>query len=253
MNSMIQVHRLHKQFHKHQVLKDIGLSVEEGQVVAIIGPSGSGKSTLLRCLNYLEKPDSGAIELGGRTIQLEKAGKEDILYLRRNTAMVFQQFNLFKHKTALENVMIGLTDVQKKSKAEARQLADHYLDKVGLANRRDYFPKHLSGGQQQRVAIARAMALNPKVILLDEPTSALDPEVVNDVLKVIRTAAGEGRTMLIVSHEMGFVYEIADKVIFMDQGRIVEQGTPRELYNTPQQERTRQFLSKVNVGDHYTI
>jgi ABC-type polar amino acid transport system ATPase subunit len=250
---MIQVHRLHKQFHKHQVLKDIGLSVEEGQVVAIIGPSGSGKSTLLRCLNYLEKPDSGAIELGGRTIQLEKAGKEDILYLRRNTAMVFQQFNLFKHKTALENVMIGLTDVQKKSKAEARQLADHYLDKVGLANRRDYFPKHLSGGQQQRVAIARAMALNPKVILLDEPTSALDPEVVNDVLKVIRTAAGEGRTMLIVSHEMGFVYEIADKVIFMDQGRIVEQGTPRELYNTPQQERTRQFLSKVNVGDHYTI
>ncbi|MFK4304145.1 ABC-type polar amino acid transport system ATPase subunit [Paenibacillus sp. RC254] len=250
---MIRVRSLHKQFHKHQVLKGIDLDVGEGQVVAIIGPSGSGKSTILRCINYLEKPEDGIIELDGRVIDARQAKKNDILYLRQHTTMVFQQFNLFKHKTALANVMLGLTEVQKKSKAEARKIADHYLDKVGLSNRKSYYPRHLSGGQQQRVAIARALALNPKVILLDEPTSALDPEMVNDVLEVIRTAAREGRTMIIVSHEMNFVYEIADKVIFMDNGQIVEQGTPQDIYLSPRQERTRQFLSKVNIGSNYSI
>ncbi|MHA6534707.1 amino acid ABC transporter ATP-binding protein [Paenibacillus sp. BAC0078] len=250
---MIQVRNLHKKFQKHQVLKDIDLDVGEGEVVAIIGPSGSGKSTLLRCINFLEKPESGLIELDGKRINIERASKQEILYLRQHTAMVFQQFNLFKHKTALENVMIGLTDVQKKGKQEARETAEYYLEKVGLKNRIKYYPKHLSGGQQQRVAIARALALNPKVILLDEPTSALDPEVVNDVLEVIRAAAREGRTMIIVSHEMNFVYEIADKVIFMDKGQVVEQGTPQDIYLEPRQERTRQFLSKVNIHSNYSI
>lgn len=250
---MIQIRNLHKKFERHEVLRGIDMDIGEGEVVAIIGPSGSGKSTLLRCINFLEKPELGFIELDGRQINMEHINKQDTMYLRQHTAMVFQQFNLFKHKTALENVMIGLTDVQKKNKQEALNIAEYYLKSVGLKNRMGYYPKHLSGGQQQRVAIARALALNPKVILFDEPTSALDPEVVNDVLEVITAAAQEGRTMVIVSHEMSFVYEIADKVIFMDRGQIVEIGTPQQIYLEPQEERTKQFLSKVNINANYSI
>jgi ABC-type polar amino acid transport system ATPase subunit len=250
---MMRITSIKKNFGKTVVLRGINLTVKDGQVVAIIGPSGSGKSTFLRCLDYLERPDSGRIELVGLTVNAERARKNEILELRRGTAMVFQQFNLFKNRTAKENVMEGLTLVKKIPAAKAREIAEFYLNGVGLSNRMDYFPRQLSGGQQQRVGIARALALEPKVILLDEPTSALDPEMVGEVLSVIGKEAKNGRTMIIVSHEMGFVQEVADEVAFLDNGLILEQGSPRDIFLNPSNERTKQFLSRVFQSFSYNI
>jgi ABC-type polar amino acid transport system ATPase subunit len=235
------------------VLKGIDLSVAEGEVVGLIGVSGSGKSTFLRCLNFLEVPDEGRIRLGDRLVDVSAAKKDDILYLRRGTSMVFQLFNLFKYKTALENVIEGLIVVKKTPPEEARVIGEELLARVGLKDRMDYYPSKLSGGQQQRVAIARAMSMNPKVLLLDEPTSALDPELIAEVLSVIKRIAKEGQTMIIVSHEMNFIYDISDRVIFLDEGAILEQGTPKELFSSPQNERTRQFISRVSLTNDYII
>jgi ABC-type polar amino acid transport system ATPase subunit len=250
---VIEIKGLKKRFNKHQVLKGIDLSVAEGETVGLIGVSGSGKSTFLRCLNFLEAPDEGSIRLGERSIDVSAAKKDDILYLRRNTSMVFQLFNLFKYKTALENVIEGLVVVKKMPPAEARAVGEDLLVRVGLHDRMHYYPSKLSGGQQQRVAIARAMSMNPKVLLLDEPTSALDPELIAEVLSVIRRIAKEGQTMIIVSHEMNFIYDISDKVIFLDEGSVLERGTPREVFHAPQSERARQFLSRVSLANDYTI
>ncbi|MFW5433550.1 amino acid ABC transporter ATP-binding protein [Paenibacillus apiarius] len=250
---MIQIKSLHKKFGKHHVLNGVSLTVEDGQVIAIIGPSGSGKSTLLRCINFLETPQSGTISLDDVIVDVSTATKRDMLHLRRNTAMVFQQFNLLKYKTAVENVMEGLVTVQGVRENDARDIACAYLDRVGLGDRKNYYPRELSGGQQQRVGIARALALHPQVILFDEPTSALDPEMAGEVLAVIRSAAKEGRTMIIVSHEMSFVQEIADKVIFFEQGAIVEEGTPKEIFREAKHERTKQFLSRVHLPVDYAI
>jgi L-cystine transport system ATP-binding protein len=244
---MLELKGIHKSFGKTEVLKGVDVSVEEGDIVGIIGSSGSGKSTLLRCINFLEHADAGTMELDGVSFDVKSPGKKNIRYMRQNTAMVFQQFNLFSEKNAVENVTLGLVKVQKKPLSEAIEIANQLLDKVGLSDRKDFFPSQLSGGQQQRVALARAIALNPKVILLDEPTSALDPEMINEVLEVIRQLAREKRTMIIVSHEMNFIYQICNKVLFMDNGVILESGTPEELFDHTREERTRQFLSKVSI------
>ena len=250
---MIKIQGLHKKFGKHHVLKGIDLEVNDGEVMAIIGPSGSGKSTILRCLNFLEAPQEGTIAIDDFSVNVAQAKKEDILYLRRHTSMVFQQFYLFKQKTALENVMEGLVTVQNVPKDEAAVLARQLLTKVGLADRTDYYPRQLSGGQQQRVGIARSLAMNPKVLLLDEPTSALDPEMVGEVLAVIKSVIKEKQTMILVSHEMSFVHEIADRVIFLDEGVIVEQGTPTQVFNETKNDRTKQFLARVNLTFAYDI
>ena len=250
---MIEIKGITKKYHKHVVLDEIDLTVHDGEVVAIIGPSGAGKSTLLRCLNLLEKPDSGVIKLDDIVIDTTAIKKKDVLELRKNTAMVFQSFNLFKQKTALENVMEGLTIVKKMEKEEAKKLASLNLDKVGLADRADYFPKELSGGQQQRVAIARALSMNPKILLLDEPTSALDPELVGEVLSVIKAAAKAGNTMILVSHELSFVRDVASRVLFLEGGKIIEDGTPSEVFNYPKNERTKQFLSRFYNTVEYNI
>ena len=242
---ILRVESLHKSFGSSEILKGIDFSVDEGQVVGIIGSSGSGKSTLLRCIDFLEKPTSGRITLLDQSFDVSRATRDQVLHMRRNTAMVFQQFHLFKYKTALENVMEGLVAVQKMPKAQARQIAEQHLTDVGLSDRMNYYPRQLSGGQQQRVAIARALALNPKVLLLDEPTSALDPEMVGEVLDVIRRVAARGRTMVIVSHEMSFIQQIADEVLFMDGGVIAERGTPDEIFRNTKQERTRRFLERI--------
>lgn len=248
MTALLQLRGLRKSFGSIDVLKGIDLDVNRGEVVAVIGVSGSGKSTILRCVDFLETPDAGTITLDGRSFDAAHASKEDIRYMRRNTAMVFQLFHLFKYKTALENVTEGLVTVQKVAKPQAIAQAKELLDLVGLADRIDHFPNQLSGGEQQRVAIARSLALNPKVILLDEPTSALDPEMIADVLGVIKDLAGQSRTMIIVSHEMNFVYEIADQVVFLDEGQILEQGSPREVFDSPKTDRARQFVSRINLG-----
>ena len=245
---ILRVETLHKRFGKNEILKGIDFSVDEGQVVGIIGSSGSGKSTLLRCIDFLERPDAGRITLMDQSFDVKEARREQILYMRRNTAMVFQQFHLFKYKTALENVMEGLVAVRRLDKAQARAIAEKQLTDVGLADRMDYYPRQLSGGQQQRVAIARALALDPKVLLLDEPTSALDPEMVGEVLDVIRRVADQGKTMVIVSHEMGFVAQISDEVLFMDGGVIAERGAPRDIFHNAKQERTRKFLERLHTG-----
>ncbi|RKN80493.1 amino acid ABC transporter ATP-binding protein [Paenibacillus ginsengarvi] len=250
---MIAISNITKSFGRHQVLKGIDLSVSTGEVVAILGPSGSGKTTLLRCLNYLERPDNGSIAIGDFAVDCKRAGKKDILRLRRKSAMVFQQYNLFKHKTALENVMEGLLVVQKQPKEEAKARSIALLSKVGLGSKLDAYPSELSGGQQQRVGIARALALNPEVILFDEPTSALDPELVGEVLAVIRSIAKEGITMIIVTHEMGFAQDVASHVVFMDGGVIVEQGKPSELFRAPKEERTKQFLNRIRPELNYSI
>jgi ABC-type polar amino acid transport system ATPase subunit len=250
---VIQLRGLQKRFDHIEVLKGIDLDLAEGEVLGVIGASGSGKSTLLRCIDFLETPDKGTITLDGRVVDAAKVTKADILYLRRHTAMVFQLFHLFKYKTALENVTEGLITVQKVGKAEAELAARALLDRVGLSDRVDHYPNQLSGGQQQRVAIARSLALNPKVMLLDEPTSALDPEMIAEVLTVIKDLASEGRTMIIVSHEMNFVCDIADQVVFLDEGEILEQGTPAEVFGAPKTERARQFISRVNLNTSYVI
>jgi L-cystine transport system ATP-binding protein len=250
---MIQLSNITKSFGRNQVLKGIDLKVNKGEVVAILGPSGSGKTTLLRCVNYLEKPNDGVITIGEFSVDCKRAGKKEIHQLRQKSAMVFQQYNLFRHKTALENVMEGLVVVKKLPKEEARQRSVELLEKVGLGSKLDSYPSQLSGGQQQRVGIARALALNPEVILFDEPTSALDPELVGEVLAVIRKIAKEGITMIIVTHEMTFAQDVASHVVFMDEGVIIEEGKPAELFNRPKEERTKQFLRRIRPELSYSI
>lgn len=239
---VIKVNNLHKYFGKVEVLKGIDLEISEGEVVAIIGPSGSGKSTLLRCLNLLETPTSGEIIFEGNALT---AKGTDINKLRQKMGMVFQSFNLFPHKTAKENLMLAPSLLGKGKKSELEAKALDLLAKVGLSDRADNYPSQLSGGQKQRVAIARALAMDPDVILFDEPTSALDPEVVGDVLAVMKKLAEEGMTMVVVTHEMGFAREVADRVVFMDNGVVQEDAPPEQLFNHPQNERAKAFLSKV--------
>ncbi|MDJ1112296.1 MULTISPECIES: amino acid ABC transporter ATP-binding protein [Macrococcus] len=239
---MISVNKLYKSFGEVEVLKGIDLEVSTGEVVAIIGPSGSGKSTLLRCLNLLETPTSGEIIFEGN--QLTAKGT-NINKLRQKMGMVFQSFNLFPHKTVIENLMLAPSLLNKGDKSGLKATALELLDKVGLQDRAEHYPSQLSGGQKQRVAIARALAMNPDVMLFDEPTSALDPEVVGDVLQVMKKLALEGMTMVVVTHEMGFAREVADRVIFMDKGVVQEEGPPSELFTNPKHERTKSFLSKV--------
>lgn len=243
---MISIKGLYKQFGQLEVLKGIDLVVEKGKVVVVIGPSGSGKTTMLRCLNVLETPTKGVISIEGQSMDFSKAvPKKNIASFRRLTGMVFQSYNLFPHKTALQNVMEGPIIVKGESKDEARNKAKALLEKVGLGDKIDFFPAQLSGGQQQRVGIARALAMEPEVMLFDEPTSALDPELVGEVLKVMKDLASEGMTMIVVTHEMRFAREAADEVIFMDQGVIVERNKPEEIFTHPKEERTRKFLNMI--------
>lgn len=240
---MIKIENLHKSFGKLEVLKGIDLQVRKSEVVVIIGASGSGKSTLLRCINFLENADQGTIAINGQII--DKKNEGEINMMRSHVGMVFQQFNLFPHKTVLENVMEGPVQVKGTNKFEAKNLARYYLEKVGLSEKEKVYPSVLSGGQKQRVAIARALAMEPSVMLFDEPTSALDPELVGEVLAVMKELAREGMTMAVVTHEMGFAREVADRVIFMDDGKIVEEGTPEEVFDRPQNERSQAFLSAI--------
>ncbi|GGI15395.1 amino acid ABC transporter ATP-binding protein [Gottfriedia solisilvae] len=250
---MITLENVSKSFGKNQVLKGIDLTVNKGEVVAILGPSGSGKTTLLRCINHLEKPNKGKIKIDNFQVDFSRASKAEILSLRQKTAMVFQQFNLFKNKTVVENVMEGLIVAKKLPKEEAFKKSVELLEKVGLGNKLNSYPVQLSGGQQQRVGIARALALNPEVILFDEPTSALDPELVGEVLSIIRTIAKEGITMIIVTHEMAFARDVANHVVFMDEGVIVEEGNPKEIFQYPKEERTIQFLKRFSEEEMYYI
>jgi cystine transport system ATP-binding protein len=243
---VITVKGLYKQFGNLEVLKGIDLEVGKGNVIVVIGPSGSGKTTMLRCLNILEIPTNGSITIEGQTLDFSKAvSKKSIAAFRRLTGMVFQGYNLFPHKTALENVMEGPIVVKGAPKEQARKNAQILLEKVGLGDKMNYYPAQLSGGQQQRVGIARALAMEPKVMLFDEPTSALDPELVGEVLKVMKDLASEGMTMVVVTHEMRFARDVADEVIFMDQGVIVERNTPEEMFTNPKEERTRRFLNLI--------
>lgn len=242
---MIKIRNLSKSFGELKVLKDINLEVKKGQVVAIIGPSGTGKSTLLRCINYLEEPEEGEIEIDGFKVNAKNITRKEIYELRKKTSMVFQTYNLFKNKTALENVMEPLTTVKRIDRKVAEKKALNILDAVGLLDKKDFYPSKLSGGQQQRVGIGRAMAVEPKVMLFDEPTSALDPELVGEVLDVIRSLAENHTTMLIVTHEMDFARNVADKIIFMDDGSIAELGSPEQIFNNAQNLRTAQFLKQV--------
>ena len=238
---MIDIENLRKSVGDVEVLKGIDLTIKEKEVVVIIGPSGSGKSTLLRCMNYLEEPTSGKVSVDGIVLD----GEANINKVREEVGMVFQRFNLFPHMTVLDNIMLAPIKVRHITKAEAEDTARKLLARVGLADKADAYPSQLSGGQQQRVAIARALAMKPKVMLFDEPTSALDPEMVGEVLDVMRKLAEEGMTMVIVTHEMGFAREVGDRLLFVDDGRIIEQGDPKEVFEHPQEERTRLFLSKV--------
>lgn len=243
---MISVKGLHKQFGNLEVLKGIDLDVNKGQVIVVIGPSGSGKTTLLRCLNILEVPTSGRISIDNQTTDFSKpVPKKQIDLFRRKSAMVFQHYNLFPHMTVIQNVMEGPMIVQKLSKVEARKKAEQLLNKVGLGDKLDFYPHQLSGGQQQRVGIARALALEPKVMLFDEPTSALDPELVGEVLQVMKDLADEGITMVVVTHEMRFAKDVADEVIFMDQGKVIERSKPSDMFTQPKEERTKQFLNLI--------
>ncbi|WP_434778164.1 amino acid ABC transporter ATP-binding protein [Neisseria sp. Ec49-e6-T10] len=241
---MIEVNHLHKYFGDQHILKDISFDVKAGETIAVIGPSGSGKSTLIRCLNLLEKPTQGTIKIGDMFIEAPHFPKKTVYELRKHVGMVFQSFNLFPHLTALKNVAQGLMTVQKKDKATAFEESMHYLSKVGLAEKADHYPSQLSGGQQQRVAIARSLAMQPQVILMDEPTSALDPELVQEVLAVIKEVTKEQVTSMIVTHELNFAKDVSSRVMFMDQGRIIECATPNELFFSPKQERTMMFLEK---------
>ena len=243
---MLTVHNLTKQFDGNQVLKGVDLSVNKGDVIAIIGQSGGGKTTLLRCINFLETADSGEMEFDGEHFQLNRISKKDIQRIRRKTAFVFQSYNLFRNKTALQNVMLGLTVARRMPKAQAEQLARSALSRVGLADKADSYPNALSGGQQQRVAIARALATSPEIIYFDEPTSALDPELTGEVLAVMRRLAEEGMTMLVVTHELGFARNVSTKVIFMENGAIVESGPSEDFFTNPKEERTRAFLKTIS-------
>ncbi len=240
--NMVEVQKVHKSFGELHVLKGVDLNVTKGEVLVIIGPSGSGKSTLLRCINLLIRPDSGAVFLEGAQVNVPDIRPE---WVRQQIGMVFQSFNLFTHLTAERNVMLGLTKVKKMGEDEARKIARYELERVGLADKAAAYPAQLSGGQQQRVAIARALALNPKVMLFDEPTSALDPEFIHEVLDVMTKLADEGMTMIVVSHEMGFAKSVADQVIFMDGGVILEAGRPSEIFTSPRTDRMRAFIGKI--------
>jgi len=249
---MIEVRQLHKHFGEVQALNGIDLAVAPGEVVCLIGPSGSGKSTLLRSINYLERPTSGDILVDGRLVgQVDKPGGRApmsgraLARIRSNVGMVFQLFYLWPHLCVLENVILGATQVRGMKLAEASRRGRELLDKVGLSQKYDAYPEHLSGGQRQRVAIARALAMDPKVILFDEPTSALDPELVGEVLQTMETVAAEGMTMIVATHEMAFARKVSDRVVFMDQGRIVEQGTPEQVFDHPRHERLKRFLDRV--------
>ena len=239
---MLEIRNLRKAFGPLQVLKGIDLDVNKGDVVAILGSSGSGKTTMLRCLNFLERADAGTMDFDGRRIELHRATHTEINALRRRTGFVFQNYNLFANKTALQNVTEGLIIARKMPRRTAEELAHAQLVKVGMDDRADYYPSQLSGGQQQRVAIARAMAADPEILYFDEPTSALDPELTGEVLAVMRQLAREGRTMLVVTHEMDFARHVANRVVFMEQGVIVEQNTAEAFFNDPQQPRTQEFL-----------
>lgn len=241
---MMTAKNVHKRFGANEVLKGVDLTVEPGQVICILGPSGSGKTTFLRCLNFLESADEGELTVDGQTVEFKSVNKKEILSVRRKTAMVFQNYALFANKTAKENIMMPLMLAQKLSKVDAEKRAVEVLDKVSLLNRADFYPSQLSGGQQQRIGIARALAINPDVILFDEPTSALDPELVGQVLALMKDIAKSGVTMVVVTHEMQFAYEVSDKVVFMEGGVVVEQGTPDAVFNHPKESRTKAFLSR---------
>ena len=254
----LEVQDLHKRYGSHEVLKGVSLKAAAGDVISIIGSSGSGKSTFLRCINLLEQPHAGKILLNNEELKLvankdgalKAADPKQLQRMRSRLSMVFQHFNLWSHMTALENIMEAPVHVLGVSKAEAREKAEHYLNKVGVAHRKDAFPGHMSGGEQQRVAIARALAMEPEVMLFDEPTSALDPELVGEVLSTIRSLAEEKRTMVIVTHEMVFARDVANRVVFFDKGVIVEQGEAKALFAHPKEERTKQFLSKFLNNSH---
>ena len=239
---MLTVKQVKKSFDGVEILKGVDLNVEKGDVVAILGPSGAGKTTLLRCINFLERADEGELTFDGEHIDFAKASKKEIAAIRKKTAFVFQGFNLFANKTALENVTEGLIVARKMPKGEAVKIGKAALDKVGLSDRYDYYPDQLSGGQQQRVAIARAIATEPEIIYFDEPTSALDPELTIEVLEVMRKLAAEGRTMLVVTHEIRFARNVSTKVVLMEQGQVVEAGETRQVFENPREERTREFL-----------
>ena len=242
---MIEIKNLKKAFGDNEILKGVDVTVEKGDVVVILGPSGSGKTTFLRCINFLEKADEGQMTIGDMSVDFKNVKKKEIRAIRAKSGFVFQNYCLFNNKTAVENVMLGLTVGRKVPKEQARETAIKMLDRVGLKDRYDYYPSQLSGGQQQRVGIARAIALNPDVVLFDEPTSALDPELIGEVLEVMKELARDGITMIVVTHEMSFAKDVANHVIFMDGGVIAEEGTPEEIFDNPKNERTKQFLRRI--------
>ena len=250
---MLDIKNLSKQFDGKTVLEDVSLTVGKGDVVVILGPSGSGKTTFLRCLNHLEKADQGQLTLDGQSYDLASLNRKEVLDIRQKTAFVFQHYNLFANKTALENILEGLVIARKIPKAEAEKTALEALEKVGLLSHKDYYPKQLSGGQQQRIGIARAIAVKPDVIFFDEPTSALDPELIGDVLGVMKQLAQDGVTMVVVTHEMSFARDVANHVVFMDGGHIIEEGAPREFFLRPKEERTRRFLARILSDDSYSV
>ena len=244
--SMISIRNVRKTFGKTEVLKGIDLDVEKGDVVAILGPSGSGKTTFLRCINFLEKANEGTMVFDGKTYEFGHMKHRDIAAIRRKTAFVFQNYNLFANKTALENVTLGLTAARHMSQEEARKIGLNMLEKVGLLDRCDHYPIQLSGGQQQRVAIARALATDPEIIFFDEPTSALDPELIGEVLMVMKQLANEGMTMLVVTHEMNFARNVSNRILFMDEGSVLETNTAKEFFENPKEERTKEFLRNIS-------
>lgn len=250
---MIQLTNIHKSFGANEVLKGINLNVNKGDIISILGPSGSGKTTLLRCINFLDKATDGTVTIDDLTVQVKSASKKEIIELRKKTAMVFQNYNLFQHKTVLQNIIEGPVIVQKRNEKEAKAQAMELLRKIGLEHKAEAYPSELSGGQQQRVGIARALAMNPQIILFDEPTSALDPELVGEVLDVIRKIARDGITMVIVTHEMDFAREISNHIVFMDGGVVVEEGPPTAIFNTPKHDRTRQFLKRLTPELNFEI
>lgn len=246
---MLAVENLSKSFGNKKILDNVSFSIDKGEIVSIIGPSGTGKTTLLRCINFLEKPNEGTISIEDQKVNVKDASKKEIRNLYLKSGMVFQSYNLFVNKTVLENVVEAQVIVKKRTKQEAIERAKKELTKVGMLEWSDHYPSQLSGGQQQRVAIARAIAVDPSILLLDEPTSALDPELTKEVLRTIRKIADEGITMLIVTHEIDFARELCDRIIFMDGGKIVEQGTPKEIFNHPKEKRTREFVDLIYPND----